>query len=41
VIERAGYRTEVKLGAGGTCPGCGRRLPIVLAGGQSATSLPH
>ncbi len=30
VVVREGYRTRSRLGPGATCPGCGRKLPIVV-----------
>jgi len=38
-IERLGYRTSSRLHPGALCPGCGGRLPVVMAGndpGQAA-----
>ncbi len=29
-VRRSGWRVENRLGPEGTCPGCGRRLPIVV-----------
>jgi len=30
LVRRAGYRAEVKTGAGPQCEGCGRKLPFIL-----------
>jgi pyruvate formate lyase activating enzyme len=41
VVARAGYRAELNLNADGTCPACGRSIPIRRDEGQSARSLPQ
>jgi pyruvate formate lyase activating enzyme len=41
LIERAGYRSDLRLTPTGTCPGCGRAIPVRFEGDQSARSLPQ
>jgi pyruvate formate lyase activating enzyme len=41
VIARAGYRADLRLTPAGACPGCGRLIPVLFEGGQSARSLPQ
>jgi pyruvate formate lyase activating enzyme len=41
VIARAGYSAELRLTPAGACPTCGRSIPVLLDGGQSARSLPQ